>query len=1476
MPPLSAQDFVRALRAPSDPPQPGGPTKLELARATWDDESRLVPNKEENIVEWILTRLLKEKDTSRRVKRICFGKFVLLTTLHFSSSNHLLDLQIWQLLSDILHVSAKSTTGSRTSRTLRTWLLPLLNRIPTAPILVAFLGLADHDFPTALLYVGCRTLSLLWPIAVPKINIDTLLDCYSAVVRCLARREWQQPEGNTREAVTRLVDLVVASYRSSLSNSVAKRKLYAKFIQTTFHDWIECTSSDDLAQSFPQSHAELYQAGIDTLFSLDVLRQAQGQADDTIENTLKDAISSSPSAILSCVPRIFQSYVHVTQKHRNTLFSQGSSRGSVTSAEQARKAGMKFFASCIAVINSIPANDSTWRTTAALLEFVDLQRLLGLNDEAATHTLRGVVELACDLLASHITDTQCPQVASALVAFATVIHIDYDIAAPILPRVMRIIATRPLPIDLSSVLLKHILEYNAQTRSADAVVDLLLTAFGSHTFTSLSSSYGSLYITAATTALLHHAFLDDLSKFVYAFTTPGQISTIIQNTLEHLRVASFEFEQRSKLGSTEDDSVPRKKRKTEKGSLSASDGIESFAISFATLAGIASVALTSLPLHLLQDNDRRVVVGTIQEYYGSFKATLKNASKRICSGDSSSTWSWQIVASAMIRLRYALGSDRTLQLDTEGNAKVIVKFSPLLKVEGLLPQLRIEILRTWFMDVEKGRSEPTPAFDEALSYLEKWLPRCDHSWNGDLCHLAITDEGQAEAAVVILHMLLDRWLSLCDSDDNATQEQCRRLVALISSIQARQTSCASASYSGITLEDVLHRALHNALFWESHTLRDALLSLISTETTLIDEVDIKQLLSEFHSRTPSTALPPDGLSSVVANTFGLLLSTPVEYLTRKARSDLMRRAQAADIALSSASIQSDVVCVTMLREFLRRMHEFLGSVDHTIISDYLSVLMDSFERLEPPPDSFVSTTLELINMYLRASVKLAVNSEGILLQILDSFIQSPALNAHVGQYSGAQLRVRALVHLVDILTTECKPKEITEGLQSKLLALKGHLSGWLLPQMHAIGSAEHGADAALHLPILQLWHRLLALSSWLSCNDRYPEFGRTLTRRQLTCANSLRRQSTEVYVVILSIVHAELLAQSHETGGIDLSAAVATYLAFCDLCSASVDINDLDECMAKFCRLSPPSDFSSMMDLLYDGLSTKGLCESSIGSLIQVTNVMMRNSPEGSLKLLQTHLSRCLNLFANLVAGKEGSYLRSNILAFMGYQFNDRPAMIRQQDLSSVWSILGSCFKGSTLHDSFTCKNTFSDIVAIISALLRLRRDLIATTLPQLTCILRRLIMSLRRLRPHLGGKQTRIVSDTLPNWINPHETARAEDGKAVARLLTTLTTKTIVRTYGSNSHSATEGQKAESLARPFSKHAAYVLCAYIVALNDPLCVLQADVRKELEPGLFALCDMMGEHNRDAMMVASLDLGGKSVMKGIWREYEKQKYVGKG
>lgn len=218
-------------------------------------------------------------------------------------------------------------------------------------------------------------------------------------------------------------------------------------------------------------------------------------------------------------------------------------------------------------------------------------------------------------------------------------------------------------------------------------------------------------------------------------------------------------------------------------------------------------------------------------------------------------------------------------------------------------------------------------------------------------------------------------------------------------------------------------------------------------------------------------------------------------------------------------------------------------------------------------------------------------------------------------------------------------------------------------------------------------------------------------------------------------------------------------------------------------------------------------------------------------------------------------------------------AALRSMDAAGVWLFISKMLTPSQVHDQDTEVMIFHKIIAISSSLIRFRRDLVTSTLPHLGMVLRQLLLSTRGCRPNLGAKQKTLVMNTQPQWISVLHPLGAEEGKAFGRLLESLNTKTTVRILSS---STSDLQKAESLAKPFSKHAAYVLQAYIEAMNDSLCILPLEVRKELESGLFVLCTIMNEHSRDALMVSALDTGGKAILKALWKEYEKQRYVGKG
>jgi len=412
---------------------------------------------------------------------------------------------------------------------------------------------------------------------------------------------------------------------------------------------------------------------------------------------------------------------------------------------------------------------------------------------------------------------------------------------------------------------------------------------------------------------------------------------------------------------------------------------------------------------------------------------------------------------------------------------------------------------------------------------------------------------------------------------------------------------------------------------------------------------------------------------------------------------------------------------------------------------------------------------------------------------------------------------------------------------------------------------------AMRVDLLQSWASALRLRLWLKLAGTSTQLGPTLVGRLLR-ANSELALPSEVCTSVADILFVELVACVEHDRRMYLDCIIGNYVAASRLCNVE-ELGSLNARLSIALKTVAVEDFEYMLDSIHETLSKPGkLSVVDLACLIRLSSIMIHSAPQGSSKATQSHITGVLVLYADHPMFLTSPPLRREILGLLDRHFNDHPASIRPQDLSSIWSILGNLVSGSTEHDDTADPGVYQSIINIVSALVRLRRDLVLRSLPHLGMILRQLILALRTVRLQLGGKQTRLVMNTLPRWISTSASLGSEESKALARLLTTLLTKTLVR----NQYQSTETQKPESLARPFSKHAAYVLTAYIEAIIDPLCTVPPQVRKELQPGLYALCDMLGEHSRDAMMVSSLNATGKATMKALWKDYEKQRYTGKG
>lgn len=155
-----------------------------------------------------------------------------------------------------------------------------------------------------------------------------------------------------------------------------------------------------MLESTPETKSLLdliYNAGVETLFNLDILRHTHdAKSEDPIFNAVK-AISTLDTKVLTCLPRLFTSYVHVLQKHRGALFSQASSQLPGAATEELQASGMHFLASCKSLLDVVESDAQTWSIKVALLRLVNHEGFYNRN-QADASVLHHIIESALEIL----------------------------------------------------------------------------------------------------------------------------------------------------------------------------------------------------------------------------------------------------------------------------------------------------------------------------------------------------------------------------------------------------------------------------------------------------------------------------------------------------------------------------------------------------------------------------------------------------------------------------------------------------------------------------------------------------------------------------------------------------------------------------------------------------------------------------------------------------------------------------------------------------------------------------------------------------------------------------------------------------------------------------------------------------------------------------------------------------------------------
>lgn len=354
----------------------------------------------------------------------------------------------------------------------------------------------------------------------------------------------------------------------------------------------------------------------------------------------------------------------------------------------------------------------------------------------------------------------------------------------------------------------------------------------------------------------------------------------------------------------------------------------------------------------------------------------------------------------------------------------------------------------------------------------------------------------------------------------------------------------------------------------------------------------------------------------------------------------------------------------------------------------------------------------------------------------------------------------------------------------------------------------------------------------------------------------------------------------------------------------------VEQAYGRFLTLLTPEEYNVTLSALFQAFDmTPAEASKDITALLSTIGLSLRHGPEGTTFTAQRHFTRLLTKIKG--ADDHGMSLLNSLYAIEPV-CNGRMKVLRPIDAGILISILSDLLapcKGQVRQvRGPPGSRIFSGIVNILASMIRLRRELLVPILPQLGTLISRLPALFRESLPNASSSQRARFADSMPIWL-AKGTASAnrdddEDDEASAnyfnrdshqmrsvislgevearefsRLLDTITSKTTTLSRKDNAlMGSSRQQTTDSLAHPFSKHAIYVILSYIHALFSPQdqhATIPSKVRRELNKGVVGLCGIIGESERDWILVSELlDEGGKMVFKEIWTIWEKSRYRG--
>jgi hypothetical protein len=228
------------------------------------------------------------------------------------------------------------------------------------------------------------------------------------------------------------------------------------------------------------------------------------------------------------------------------------------------------------------------------------------------------------------------------------------------------------------------------------------------------------YCAACSSPLLAPYHCELISRAVVTYTTPAQVSEIAASMKECIESGLSAMEDEPNDGDAIKGAGPRKKRQVAPKGQFRDDRAASFALTLP----IVSLALTSLPVELLQRSARdelrlRLVEGT----HSLLRTCLKRTVKAIRTGTPEHTWGWAVVGAAMIRLDYNSSAVHREwpQYISQDRSKIFEQLWKLYNLETIPSTLFVFVVRNSMF-----RSSFTTHDDFSVVHSSSWLDQIRH------------------------------------------------------------------------------------------------------------------------------------------------------------------------------------------------------------------------------------------------------------------------------------------------------------------------------------------------------------------------------------------------------------------------------------------------------------------------------------------------------------------------------------------------------------------------------------------------------------------------------------------------------------------------------------------------------------------------------------------------------------------------------